>query len=272
MKRLVLWLVVGLLASANVATAGGDKKTNGPGKEDIQRAEAQVKEFLAKIKGESGQILYLGNEPLDKSFPQHRFFAVRYRIYPVAKVLPEGMHPSNVFAVPVNGRAEHIKDTKALENFFKTNMTEAKSERAAMALVESWLTLTPEFRQDGFFKFKIADETKIKGQMGGIVSATGKTIVMAGGNGEISATLTLDVNGKLTNATESAKIKTGPRPICQATKLLDNDPLVRRICEQDLLYLGRLALDYLQEQRNLARPELRQVIDRLVERILREDE
>ena len=95
----------------------GDKKPAGPGKEDIDKAEAQVKEYLAKIKGESGKILYLGNANLDKVMPNHRFFAVRYRIYPVARKLPEGMRPSNVFVVPTKRASVNIsRGRQGMEN------------------------------------------------------------------------------------------------------------------------------------------------------------
>src|SRR5947207_3048259 len=125
MKRYAWLLLVAFLASAGV-TSAQDKKEPQKLDADTQKAEAQVKEFLTKIKGESGQVLYLGSPELDKAFPMHKFFAVRYRIYPVAKVLPEGMKPSNVFVVPKNGRAGHIKDAKALESFFKANLGEVK--------------------------------------------------------------------------------------------------------------------------------------------------
>jgi predicted acylesterase/phospholipase RssA len=45
--------------------------------------------------------------------------------------------------------------------------------------------------------------------------------------------------GKLTKAEEKSTLKAGVRPICQPTKLLDTDPLVRRIVEKDLLVMGR---------------------------------
>jgi hypothetical protein len=264
-KRIALLTAVGLLlASAGVMTA----QDKGPSKEDIQKAEGLVKDYLAKIKGEGGQIVYLGNAELDRSFPKHRFFAVRYRIYPVAKKLPEGMKPSNVFVVPPNGRAEHIKDAKALENYFKTNLPEVKQNLDATFALLSWLTLTQEFHQDGFYKFKLP--TMTDGKSGNGIDIKAAAVVMQGGNGELAAEMSFDKAGKLTKVVEDAKIKRGPRPICQATKLLDADPLVRRICEQDLLYMGRPALDYLREQRALAGPELRQAIDRVIDRIQQE--
>ena len=70
---------------------------------------------------------------------------------------------------------------------------------------------------------------------------------------------------------EEAKIRPGPRPICQATKLLDADQIVRRMAEQDLLYMGRAAHEYLMQQRAQAAPDLQQAIDRLWQRILAQD-
>ena len=45
--------------------------------------------------------------------------------------------------------------------------------------------------------------------------------------------------------------------------LLDANPLVRRIAEQDLLIMGLAAEGYLMEQRAKAGTELRQAIDRV---------
>jgi hypothetical protein len=59
--------------------------------------------------------------------------------------------------------------------------------------------------------------------------------------------------------------------ICQATKLLDPDPIVRRMAEQDLLVIGKPATEYLDEQRARATPALREAIDRIWPRILIED-
>jgi hypothetical protein len=260
---------VGLLLTAGAAAAG-DKKDQGPSKEDIAKDEAQIKEVLAKIKGESGTILYLGNEGLHKSFPKHHFYAVRYRIYPVAKRLPEGMRPSNIFVVAANARPEHIKDVKALETFFKANLPEVKGGLPATFAGLGWLTLSQEFHQDGFYKFQLP--TMFDGKAGDGISIKGSAVVMQGGSGELTAELVFNAAGKLTGVTDTPKIKQGPRPICQATKLLDADPLVRRICEADLIFMGRPALEYLREQRDLAGSELRREIDRVIERILREED
>jgi hypothetical protein len=137
-----------------------------------------------------------------------------------------------------------------------------KDEKGAEAALSAWLTLTQEFHQDGFFSFQIrSKEFTVAGK--DALKATGGVSVEKGGNGKLDATLDFDKDGKLAKAEEKAAIRPGPRPICQATKLLDADPLVRRICEQDLLIMGLAAREYLMEQRVRATPELRDAIDRV---------
>ena len=66
-------------------------------------------------------------------------------------------------------------------------------------------------------------------------------------------------------------MKRGVRPICQATKLLDPDPVVRQMAEDAILVMGKAADEYLSEQRARATPALREAIDRIWQRILIED-
>jgi hypothetical protein len=195
-------------------------------------------------------------------FPDHRMVIVRFRIYPVARIMPEGLNASNVFAVTKDGKIEHLKDVKTMQKFFKDHHPAAKTEKDAKAVLGAWMTLTQEFHQDGMFKFEIQDKQFAVAQDVGL-NSRGRLIVMAGGNGDLIAELDYDKDGKLAKVNEKSTIRPGPRPICQATKLLDADPIVRRIAEQDLLIMGLSARDYLMEQRDRATPELRDAIDRL---------
>src|SRR5262249_48859471 len=156
-------------------------------------------------------------------FPDHEFFAVRFRIYPVARVLPEGMKPSNIFAVSKAGKVQHLKDEKTLEGFFRTDGPAAKSNDDASALVQSWLSLSPEFLQDGFYKFEVSKEVTFQrdDQTKAPTGGNGRALVIAGGKGEINAALKFGQDGKVTTAHDTTKVQPGPRPICQATKLLD---------------------------------------------------
>lgn len=58
--------------------------------------------------------------------------------------------------------------------------------------------------------------------------------------------------------------------MCQATKLLDPDPVVRGMAEEAILVMGRGAKEYLDEQRTRARPALQAAIGRIWRRILSE--
>jgi hypothetical protein len=226
--------------------------------ENVEKAKTLIADHLKTIKGQNGQILWIDDKALAQAFPKQLFFAVRFRLYPVAMQIPEGLAASNVFVIE-GDKFKHIKNAKALEEFFRNHLPPVKAgdTQAGMQAVKAWLTLSQEFVQDGFYKFQIGD-----GKSSGN-SYESQAVVMAGGNGDITARLEFDKDGKLVSAAETAKIKPGPRPICQATKLLDADPVVRQMARQDLLYMGLAAHDYLMEQRAVAGPALQRAIDRV---------
>jgi hypothetical protein len=256
--------ILALAVAATLAAPAPEKKKATD--EDVAKAEKLVKEFLEKKKGAHANIQVVKDESLSRTFPDVVFITALFRQFPVARPLPEGLKSSNVFAVGLDGAVQLLGEGKELETFFKKNL-DAQSDDAAKDAVRSWLRLSPEFRQDGFYKFVLMDDSTKVASSGQGKEASGKVVVMQGGNGEISVTLALDDKGKLTKVEESAKIRPGPRPICQATKLLDNDPIVRRMAEQDLLIMGKAAHDYLQEQRAKANPALQKAIDQLWQRI-----
>jgi hypothetical protein len=262
---------VALLLAAVPARAG---QQGGPSKEDVQKAENNLKAHLAQIGAKNAQIVRIDTKPLSGTFPKDVFFAVRFRIYPVAMQIPAGLKPSNIFVVPPSGKVELLKDDKALGKFFHDHATAAVKDPEAIAVTQSWLLLAQEFVQDGFYKFEVSKEVGIVRddvEPRRLLSTNGRAVVMAGGNGEVLAALRFGKDGKVETGTTTAKVKEGPRPICQATKLLDPDPIVREMAEQTLLYLGSAAKNYLDEQRAKASPELQRAIDRLWQRILEEE-
>jgi len=245
---------VGWLIMVIPAAAQGD-----PG--DVQKAADLVRKHIDKLEHgkNAGEVLPQTGASVKATFPDHQIVLVRFRLFPVARVMPEGLNPSSIFAVNKAGNIEFVKDAKALEKFFHVHATAVNKEQDAKTLLSAWLTLTSEFHQDGMFKFEVLDkEFAIN-----MEKATGRVVVMQGGNGDLRAELVIGKDGKLAKATEKAAIRPGPRPICQATKLLDADPLVRRIVEQDLLIMGLAARAYMMDQRAVATPELRQAIDRV---------
>ena len=247
-----------------------DDATKQPTADDIAKAEKAVKDQLAKYKAAYGQVTQLKDDALGKAFTGYTFFGVLYRQYPVGRLVPKPLKPSNVFAVGRDGKPQLINEPKALEKFFREHARGGSADHAKDG-VRAWLMLASQLKQDGFFRFKLMDDdTRAEKDKGGLV-ASGKIVVMQGGSGYLAAKVTFDSDGKFAKVTEEAKIRPGPRPICQATKLLDKDPIVRRMAEQDLLIMGRAAKPYLDEQRAKASPELRRAIDRLWQRILDEN-
>jgi hypothetical protein len=233
-------------------------------KKAVEKIRAHIDE-MKNGKG-AGEVTAQSSEAVKKTFADHQLVIVRFRQFPVARVMPEGLSASNIFAVNKDGKIEHFKDTAALQKFFQAHAPKAKDEKGAKAVLGAWMALTQEYHQDGMFKFEVQDKQFAVAQDVGL-NARGRLIVMAGGNGDLVAELNFDKDGKISKVVEKAAIRPGPRPICQATKLLDPDPLVRRICEQDLLIMGLSARDYLVEQRESANPQLRDAIDQLWRKI-----
>jgi hypothetical protein len=265
MKALLTVLALALFLTPT-ARAGDDKKPASP---RVMKAMEAVQKYLAKLGGE-GEPMLLSQEaaPVAATFPEHVFIIARYRIYPVARILPKGLNPSNVFAVSKDDRVERVADTGALQKFFAAHAKDFLIEQKVKDGLATWLTLTQEFHQDGFFKFEVLEKDMSIEKKGEDFTARGRALVVGGGNGEIAATALFE-RGQLAKVDEKVKIIEGPRPICQATKLLDADPIVRQMAERDLLFMGLAARDYILEQRGKAGPELRVAIDRLWERIVR---
>jgi predicted neuraminidase len=240
-----------------------------PTEEEIKKGQEAVNARLEKLHGQGAQVQYVADEAVTDSLPGWLCYAVLFRQYPVARLVPEGLSAGNVFAVLPGGKVETVSDPKALRKFFRAAMRPVRVGDAARQAAAAWLRLSEALHQDGFYQFAIPDK-ELTVEKGGR-EAHGKAVVERGGNGEIKVALTFDADGKLDRADETAKLRPGPRPICQATKLLDPDPIIRRMAEQDLLIMGRAAKGYLDEQRARAAPPLRKAIDRLWQRILDEE-
>jgi hypothetical protein len=234
-------------------------------------AQRAVEEYLVKVKGTGAMVQPVEDAAVARALPGVHCFAVLFRQYPVARVVPDGLKPSSVCAVGGDNAVKVLGDAKELEAFVRAILAPATQDGALKDAARAWVRLSQEFHQDGFYQFALEDDsTKVSEGKDG-KEATAKVVVTRGGNGTIRATLFFDGAGKLAKVTEEVKLRPGPRPICQATKLLDADPLVRRMAEQDLLIMGRAAKPYLDEQRAKAAPALREAIDRLWERICEED-
>lgn len=229
---------------------------------------------LAEYKGaERGQIVPVENESLKRDFSGYSFYMLRFRRYPVARVPPEPLGLNNLFVVRPDGSVERIADTKMLKTFFRTALAPVKTAAKARVALKAWLQLAEEFHQDGFFRFSISEDSlRTVALKDGGLEASGKALVnQQGGNmGEIGASLTFDAAGVLKDVSESVQLHPGIRPKCQATKLLDPDPIVRSMAEDSILVMGSAAKPYLDERRAQASPELQRAIDKIWQRIVAE--
>jgi len=229
----------------------------------------------ANVKPPDGQPLNLQINPgliagasLQAAFPERAFYLVGFPQYPVARLVPEPLSYRNLFVVSKDGTVSLVTAVKGLEKAFTP--APVKDEKAVKNVVVAWLSLSQEIEQDGMFRFTIPpDGLKAVKTNAGFEGNGRAEVVKTGGNdGAISVTITFTGEGAVKDVKEVRHLKGGIRPICQATKLLDPDPIVRRMAEQDLLIMGSAARFYLDAQRATAVPELQRAIDAIWQRIL----
>jgi hypothetical protein len=239
--------------------------------DDVTKAQKEVDAFLADLKGPTPRVKPLTDEVVRRALPGYVYFEVLFPQYPVGRLPPAPLKVGNVLAVK-GQKVTPITGDKDLETFCKDHLAPVKSEAAAKEAVGAWLRLSEALHQDGYYEFTVPEKslTVTPGKEG--MQAEGKAVVepKGGNKGEIKVTLTFDAAGKLSGAEEKAKLVAGMRPICQVTKLLDPDPVVRAMAEQDILVMGRMGKPYLDEQRAKAGPEVRKIIDRLWRQIVEE--
>lgn len=255
-------LILLVLLPLSFAKAAADETSKGD--------EAVKKQF--PILGTPGlpSLVSINDEPLSHSFPQHSIFGLIFRQYPVARVPPEPFGSQNLFAVSKDRKVRHVKDIKGLEEFFHSTLNPISDDKGAKETLESWLRLSQEFKQDGFFQFSIPKDSLMAEKSKNGWTASGKAVVTQGGKGEIRVVISFTEAGKVNKIEEANSIKAGIRPICQATKLLEPDLIVRQMAEKDILVMGQTAKEYLEEQRAKATPELQRAIDRIWQRIVEE--
>jgi hypothetical protein len=233
--------------------------------------DQQLVEDYLKGRGISGAVVRpVTDDYVGRTFPNVNFFGVIFRQFPIAVLCPQegDLKCANVFFVK-DGRVDFVSSTQDLEYFFASEMDAAPSQAAAADAAGTWLRLSQELKQDLFYGFS-APQISVTPR-DDVISVRGRVTVTAGGEGYLETLMTLGTAGSLLRIYEKGALRPGIRPVCQATKLLDRDPIVRRMAEQDLLVMGRAAKSYLDQIRATARPKLQQAIDRIWQRILAGD-
>ncbi|GBD36692.1 hypothetical protein HRbin36_01820 [bacterium HR36] len=256
-----MWLVwLGLAAVS--ASISDSKPISAP------QARELVQATLKKIGVVQPPLQYLEHADVKGALPGWHVFVLRYPQFPVARIPPKGLGSNNLCLVSPQGSVEIIHQPAQLRDWFQRHVR-ADTEKATSTALCAWLILASELRQDGFYQFRLVREsvTVKKSEQGILASGRIEVVPKAGNEGFLAAEITFSPAGQLLEVREDVQLKAGIRPICQATKLLDSDPVVRRMAERDLLILGPLAIPYLQEQWYQADSELRRAIERIRQRI-----
>jgi hypothetical protein len=245
------------------------KEPAGKGPEgSLAKAKAAVEQQLKDWNAQGARVQGIEEPYLRDLFPKVQFVAVHFPLWPIPRATPAPLKHQNVFAVTADGKLTHLTDAKGLEKFFRASLGPVDPPKA----VRSWLRLSTEFVQDGFYKFKISDDikdTSVASSFSNYVG-TAEVVPEMGNKGYLKVAIRFGRGNKITRVEEENKVVRGIRPRCQATLLLHPDPVIRAIAEQDLLVLGQSARTYLEEQRGRAGPELRQAIDRVWRQIVAE--
>lgn len=204
-----------------------------------------------------------------RTFPNFSFFGVIFRQYPLAAQCPAamGLKCANLFFVQ-NSQVDFVSTIEDLKFFFAANLGPLPTQDVATDGASTWLRFSEELKQDLFYTFSPPDVSYTP--RNDLILLRAHASVAVGGDGNIDVVMTLGAAGSFVNVLERSAVRPGIRPICQATKLLDRDPIVRRMAEQDLLVMGRAAKPYLDHIRSTVRPKLQQAIDRIWQRILNE--
>ena len=233
--------------------------------------EQRIARELRRLTGQNFDgnqtLIPITTDALTATFPHYLFYNLRYPVWPLELVPPRPLSSSNVIAVSPRGFVSVLTKPDVMQTFFNANRHRAQTDPQTILL--AWLDLTWIFSEDGFFQFSVGQAIQVARQDDDWI-ASGKDLVQprGGDEGEIDVTLTIAPRGRILSADETRNIHTGIRPICQATKLLDPDPIVRKMAEQCLLVMGSRAKPYLDAQRAKASPELQKAIDAIWLRML----
>lgn len=222
-----------------------------------------------------GNLIFIAGSATDglrTTFPNHVFYVLRYPQWPIGFDVPPPLGNNNIFAVDKSCKPKLITSADKLKELFAQS-ARVSGEAAAKEALNAWLRLSQEIHQDGMFKFDAVPQKIAFTQTGSTAQISGQlSVVPIGGNsGDLKATLKFDDADVLVDFKEDVNLQAGMRPICQSTKLLDSDPLVRKMAEQDLLIMGKYAKPYLDWQRERVSPELQRAIDAIWRKILAEN-
>lgn len=238
--------------------------------QDNEFARQAVEQWLAEhcgIAQPGGLVQEIKTPNLNKKAGIRASF-VHFTEFPVAMAPRPPLGQRNVFLVQKE-KAEHFKTRETLRKHFVANLPVVAQQDLKMVALE-YAHLSAHFSQDGMFQFVVSD--KNVSANGLVVTAEVPVVEKGGDSGKLVAKLVFvssEGKFKLKSVEEKDTIQPGVRPICQCTLLLDDNPIVRKMAERDLLVMGKSAFPYMREQLAKASPPLKREIERVWQRIER---
>jgi len=246
---------------------------------DVQPRE-QIQKYLKTLKFvherqslSRAKLQFIDSAALQEAFPDSLFYVLRFPQWPLPIEPPPPLGNNNIFAVAKGSKlSAPITSIEQLKLFLIKNSKATVSEANCRTLLEGAMALVQELSQDGMYQFAIDkhDISVTRTAQGRTASGQIKALPNGGNSGAVFVTLRFGLKSEVIGLDCQSKLVEGMRPICQSTKLLDADPIVRKMAEKDLLIMGRSAGEYLQWQREQVSPELKVEIDRVWARIIKE--
>ena len=177
----------------------------------VENVDRLVDEYLQQLGAEDYFVTPVTNPFVARTFPNTAFSGVYFQQYPDEVAPPQGLSEANVFYMDkASGQINYLTGPDDLRNFFQVSWNPVVRGTAPTGLLEdatkTWLRLSQEFSQDGFYQFS-KPVVAVAGN-----TAHGVVTVAQGGRGHISVTLTIGPTGAL-SIEEERHIHPGVRPI-----------------------------------------------------------
>lgn len=242
-------------------------------REQIQKYLKTLKFVPERQSLSRAKLQFIDSLALRQAFPDSLFYVLRFPQWPLPIALPQPLGNNNIFVIAKDSKlSAPITSIEQLKPYLVKNSKPTVSAANCRTLLEGSMALVQELVQDGMYQFEIDKHTLSIDHTarGRVASGQIKALPNGGNGGAVFVTLQFGLKSELTGLDCQSKLVDGMRPICQSTKLLDADPIVRKMAEKDLLIMGRSAGDYLQWQREQVSPELKVEIDRVWARIVKE--
>lgn len=242
-------------------------------REQIQKYLKGLKFIAERRLLSRAKLQFIDSAALQQAFPDSLFYVLRFPQWPLSMEVPQPLSNNNIFVIARDGKlSAPITSIEQLKQFLIKNSKPTVSEDSCRTLLEGSMALVQELAQDGMYQFEIDKHTLSieRTAHGRVASGQIKALPNGGNSGTVFVSLQFGLKSEVTGLDCQSKLVEGMRPICQSTKLLDADPIVRKMAEKDLLIMGRSAGEYLQWQREQVSPELKVEIDRVWARIIKE--